>query len=248
MENTTSFDLNRAIQSWRESLGQSPAFQHENLNELESHLRDSVATLQTRGLDVEESFAIAVKRIGKGGVLEAEFGKVNGAAVWLDRLFWMLIGYQVWAFVSGIIGFITQDALFFGLNGAGYDFKAHGRIFPATAFTLVSLAGFAGSLALCGWLLFRKGQRLGLWLGRLKLHRRVTLAITFSVLYLLSLSIPLIRGGTLVLLSGTVGREQIGEIYTSLSYAAMITNLVTPVVFIGLTLFLARKRLRFAKA
>ena len=52
METTTSFDLNRAIQSWRENLAQSPAFRGENLNELESHLRDSVATWQARGLSV----------------------------------------------------------------------------------------------------------------------------------------------------------------------------------------------------
>jgi len=100
METPTSFDLNRAIQQWREDLAQSPSFRRENLAELEAHLRDSVAALETRGLTKEEAFVVACKRIGKGGALEKEFGKVNGHAVWLDRILWMLIGFQFWVIVS----------------------------------------------------------------------------------------------------------------------------------------------------
>jgi len=100
MENPTSFDLNLTIQRWRENLGQSPAFRSENLNELESHLRDSIATLQTRGLSSEEAFMVAAKRIGKGGALETEFAKVNAQAVWFDRLLWMVIGLQCWMLLS----------------------------------------------------------------------------------------------------------------------------------------------------
>ena len=49
METTsTPFDLNQAIQQWRDGLAQSPAIRGENLDELEVHLRDSVATLQAR--------------------------------------------------------------------------------------------------------------------------------------------------------------------------------------------------------
>ena len=247
MENPTSFDLNRAIQSWRENLGQSPAFRSENLNELESHLCDSIATWQTRGLSAEEAFMVASNRIGKGGALESEFGKVNGQVIWLDRFFWMLIGYQVWAFISGAIGFVTRNALLFGLHGTGYDFKAHSYAVPVTLMALVNLAGFAGSLALCWWLFYRKGQRFGLWLGRL-LHRRATWALTFGALYLLSLSITLIGWGTQSLLVTSVGRENIGAFYTSLSFSSAITFFITPVVLVGLTLFLARKRLRLRQA
>lgn len=243
METTTSFDLNRAIREWRENLAQSPAFRSENLDELESHLRDSVTTLQTRGLSAEEAFMVAANRIGKGGALESEFGKVNRTAVWLDRFFWMLIGYQVWAFISGAIGLITRNALLFGLHGAGYDFKAHSYAVPVTLIALVNLAGFAGSLALCWWLFCRKGQRFGRWLGR-RLHHRATWALTFGALYLLSLSITLISWGTQSLLVTSVGRENIGAFYVSQSVSSAITFLITPAVLVGLTLFLARKRLR----
>jgi hypothetical protein len=43
-----------------------------------------------------------------------------------------------------------------------------------------------------------------------------------------------------------VGRETVGEIALPQSYSSIIMHLTTPVVFIGLTLFLARKRLRLA--
>jgi hypothetical protein len=245
METTTPFDLNRAIQHWREDLAQSPAFHSDNLNELESHLRDSIAALRTRGLSADEAFIVATRRIGKGGLLEAEFAKVNAQTMWLDRILWMLIGVQVWGFISGAIGLLAQNALLFGLRGAGYDFKMQGVVVTVTLIALLNLAGFAGSLALCWWLFCRNGQRLGLWLGRL-LRGRATWALTFGALYLLSLSITLIRWGTQSLVVTSLGKEQVGGFHYSMGVSNVITFLITPVVFVGLTLFLARKRLRLA--
>ncbi len=91
METTTPFDLNRAISHWRDELAQSSAFRAENLDELEAHLRDSVATLQGRELSPEEAFLIATKRVGSGALLGKEFGKVNSANVWVERCLWALI-------------------------------------------------------------------------------------------------------------------------------------------------------------
>src|SRR5208337_2923322 len=153
---------------------------------------------------------------------------------WLDRLFWILIGYQVWTFIAGAIGLITRNALFFGLYGLHYDFKSHGHTIPVTLFTLVSLAGFAGSLALCWWLFNRKGQRFGLWLGR-RLQRRTTWALTFGLFYLLSLTNGLVNGGAQALLVRLLGREKINDIYISQGFSFAITSLITSAVFIGLT-------------
>ncbi len=77
MATTTTFDLSLAIQQWREKLVQSPHFKAENVAELESHVRDSVVTLQSNGLSSEESFLIATRRVGSVENLEPEFGKVN---------------------------------------------------------------------------------------------------------------------------------------------------------------------------
>ena len=114
METTTPFDLNQAILKWRDGLAQSPAIRGENLDELEVHLRDSVATLRARDLSADEAFLIATKRVGNGAVLGKEFGKVNAANVWVERCLWVLIAMQIFEGVSrfaSVVGlFITQLA------------------------------------------------------------------------------------------------------------------------------------------
>jgi len=114
METPPSFDLTRAIQQWRENLAQSPAFRSENLDELETHLRDSIGSLQTQGLSAEEALMVAAKRIGKGAVLETEFGKVNGRAVWRTRSFWMLAGMLVFVVGTDLADAVPQRSCSLG--------------------------------------------------------------------------------------------------------------------------------------
>src|SRR5438105_4167363 len=64
MEHQTSFDLNSAVQRWRAELAKSPSFRVDDLDELESHVRDSEASLRALGLTSEEAFLIAVRRTG----------------------------------------------------------------------------------------------------------------------------------------------------------------------------------------
>ena len=77
MENRSSFDLNLAIQRWRENLAQSPKIRQESLDELESHFRESLMALQRSGLSPEEAFLIASRRMGPTVSLEEEFVKVR---------------------------------------------------------------------------------------------------------------------------------------------------------------------------
>jgi len=77
MATASQFDLNRALQLWLTQLGQSPQIKAENLTELESHVRDSVLQLQSKGLSSEESFLVATHRVGSPETLEPEFAKVN---------------------------------------------------------------------------------------------------------------------------------------------------------------------------
>src|SRR6185312_3597451 len=114
MEDQTAFDLNLAIRLLRENLAQSPALRTENLNELESHLRDSVAALQTRGLATEEAFLIATRRLGQSQQLEPEFSKLNRGNIWLGRAIWMLIGLQVWPFFDRLMSGIAGDLFALG--------------------------------------------------------------------------------------------------------------------------------------
>jgi hypothetical protein len=80
MENEPPFNLEDAIQQWRDSLIQSSRLRQEELEELELHLRDSVIALQKRGLSEDEAWLIAQRRLGKREVLKKEFGKVSSPA------------------------------------------------------------------------------------------------------------------------------------------------------------------------
>lgn len=77
MENIAPFDLNFALRQWLQRLRQSPQVKAENLQELESHVRDSVVNLEGKGLSSEESFLVATHRVGGAEKLEREFAKVN---------------------------------------------------------------------------------------------------------------------------------------------------------------------------
>jgi hypothetical protein len=109
MEKHTSFDLNAAVDRWRRSLGQSPAFRAADLDELESHLRDAVRDLESRGLSPEEAFTIGIRRIGESSALAAEFGRANGYSPWIDRVLWMLAG---WVTLSTIQACVTSAEVF----------------------------------------------------------------------------------------------------------------------------------------
>jgi hypothetical protein len=78
MTTSIQFDLNSAYRNWREKLQQSPHFRSENLDELESHLRDSVNVLQTKGLTADEAFMIGTRRVGTAEALEEQFAAQNG--------------------------------------------------------------------------------------------------------------------------------------------------------------------------
>ena len=91
METQTRYDLNAAIESWHAELAAQAGLTAEVRRELETHLRDAIAGFQQRGLNDEESFWLACKRVGQPPLLGEEFVKSNPAAVWRERVFWMAL-------------------------------------------------------------------------------------------------------------------------------------------------------------
>lgn len=247
MENITQFDLNRAIRHWRENLTRTPAIRSENLDELETHLRDSVASLQSRSLSTEEAFIVASRRIGRLDSLEAEFGKVNGGTVWLDRVLWMLIGLQIWGLVSGVVGTISSGTVWLGLVGGSFDFAAHGRMLPVLLFALMRLLAIACSLALCWWLIIRKGQSFVSYIERF-FDGWVRLGVLCGALFVVSLASSALGHGSTMLFSKFADLRTFGEVITSQTYSNLFGWTIQAGGLILLTLILARKRLRINKA
>ena len=56
--------LEAQIAEWRRYLGDGPAVDIGDVEELEAHLRDQIDALRLTGLSDEEAFLIAVRRLG----------------------------------------------------------------------------------------------------------------------------------------------------------------------------------------
>ena len=102
METQTRYDLNTAFENWRAELAAQPNLTAEVRRELETHLRDAIAGFQQRGLNDEESFWLACKRVGRPQQLGEEFCKIDPVAVWRERIFWMWLAL----FLSNTLGSI----------------------------------------------------------------------------------------------------------------------------------------------
>jgi len=115
------FDLEQAICEWRAGFNNPNALTQDDLSELDSHLRESISAIRTRGLSDEEAFVVATMRLGRPASLNVEFAKIHGPRVWHERVLWLVAGYvggtSVGCAVSGIRQFVlTVCAVQF--NGA----------------------------------------------------------------------------------------------------------------------------------
>lgn len=92
MEHQTGFNLNNAIENWRNQLA---GLSVEDRHELETHLRETIGELRQRGLNNEESFWLSQRRIGQPQQLGEEFVKADPVKIWRERIFWMVLAYLV---------------------------------------------------------------------------------------------------------------------------------------------------------
>lgn len=75
-------NLDGRLGQWRAAISRSAAVSETDADELESHLRDSIDDLQRAGLDDEEAFLIAVRRLGATDAVTAEFAREHGDRLW----------------------------------------------------------------------------------------------------------------------------------------------------------------------
>ena len=86
------FDLSTAVNQWRNDLASGKVCKNQDLDELETHLRDQMEALSGSGLSEEEAFWVATHRLGDTGSLKREYAKINASAIWKHRIFWMATG------------------------------------------------------------------------------------------------------------------------------------------------------------
>ncbi|HWN96533.1 MAG TPA: hypothetical protein VNT99_16000 [Methylomirabilota bacterium] len=219
METTTRFDLNQSIRQWRDALAQSATMRAEELDELEYHLRDSMAQLRERQLTEEESFLVATRRLGGGEVLTREFAKVNPGRVWPSRLCWMLAG----VFLLHLLGSVPHAGSGILWRWAPQGISGHWLGF----FVVVTRwAAFIAPLAAFLWLTTKKPQLIARWTTR-AFHRPVMTSISLVLLAVVGSAIVLLPSLFLSMKWGiptspeTVARLRVMSIWQMIGYSTL---------------------------
>ena len=104
------FDLEKQIKDWRQQLLQRESVGAADVDELESHLRETVEELGSV-VRPDEAFLLASRRVGSPDAIALEFSKINGARTWTRRTQWMLAGYLVMSFGLGLLGTLSRGAM-----------------------------------------------------------------------------------------------------------------------------------------
>ena len=74
--------LEEQIDQWREYLRRREAIHSTDVAELEDHLREQVKVLTDAGLDSDEAFLVAVRRMGALDALSREFAREHSERLW----------------------------------------------------------------------------------------------------------------------------------------------------------------------
>lgn len=85
------FDLETSIAAWRRSLETNPAFNAEDVEELERHIRDEVVARVGAGMSAKDAFRSALEGLGHYGEVESEYRKVY----WQKRIRHSSLGQEL---------------------------------------------------------------------------------------------------------------------------------------------------------
>lgn len=147
------FDLNKSILNWKKSLQSCDSFTRENIDELESHLNEQIADLTETGLNDEEAFWVAQKRIGSINTLSYEYNKIN---VWegiRKRLLWMIIGFIALGIIAHIMNIANSLSyavcIYFDINLLTWTYV----IYSFQIFSIVLMFSFVA------WLFTEKSKK-----------------------------------------------------------------------------------------
>jgi hypothetical protein len=82
MESTIGPNIEAQIREWRSYLLRRRTIDHVDVDELEDHLRSQISELGAAGLSGDESFLVAIKRIGGVNELSREFARERSNRLW----------------------------------------------------------------------------------------------------------------------------------------------------------------------
>ena len=219
------FDLVSQIRSWRECLAREGVYSLSDLDELEVHLREEMATLTRQGLSEQEAFTVAGMRVGNSEDLAQEFAKVNAGLVFKRRLFWMGIGVLGAGLVAYVAAALSKGATLLGasagLRGSTLGIMAESIHILALVLAILGVLGavrrYSGPLTSPAWLQSTWG-RVGLFVG-------------LAALSLTLLACPLLlTAGT----ARVLGPRDMGQMLLVSAYANLLWPIIGSLLLIGL--------------
>lgn len=128
------FDLESQIRKWKTHLYSAGSISCSDMEELESHLRNSIDELNKNHIDGEEAFLLAVRRLGDVEGISEEFAKISTEDMWrqllvpADNIITARRKRKELAIVVGLVffaGFLSKIPVFFGYG----DIEANSLIY-----------------------------------------------------------------------------------------------------------------------
>ncbi|MFK7845333.1 MAG: permease prefix domain 1-containing protein, partial [Rhodothermales bacterium] len=135
MNEQQAFQLDTAISAWRNSLQHERYLGHEDLDELEQHIRDQIHHLVLQGRSEKEAFSTAMKSMGaqqdtKAAYQQVYWGKVKQERRLKDELIWR------WSMLKNYVKIAVRHLQ----KQKGYAFiNISGLAIGLTCFILISL-------------------------------------------------------------------------------------------------------------
>ncbi|KLT65398.1 hypothetical protein [Pedobacter sp. BMA] len=137
---SSNFTLDKEIKNYVDLINAQGSLNESDKKELISHLLDSTELLVGLGLNEEESFLIACKRIGKTDVLATEYGKVNfslrASKIWV----YLFTGFNLFYSLPSLV-ILLLSILYYSINSVYSN--------SLTAVTIITFVNLLLSAAIC---------------------------------------------------------------------------------------------------
>lgn len=115
------FDLQSRVETWHAQLKADLPITAADSEELKNHLLDMMDELKASGLDEEEAFLIASKRMGNSVEWEADYSEVNKPVIQMRRSLVILAGvlayFLLYYFINCSSKLLYITLLYFKING-----------------------------------------------------------------------------------------------------------------------------------
>ncbi|POH66482.1 hypothetical protein C3B59_08150 [Cryobacterium zongtaii] len=182
-------DLEAQIDSWRGYVQRRQAIATADVEELEDHLREQIEDLLATGLDHDEAFLVAIKRLGNLDAVSREFAREHSDRLWKQLVLLPAAAdaagdsrAPAWRELAVVVGFAL---------GAGLAVKAG----------LTWSDGGTGLVRNLGLLVFPFLAAYFGWKRRLTVPVAATLVVSFAALAVLLNVYPFAAGGSTELLA-----------------------------------------------